>query len=182
MFDLDSLIADLAACAKETDSRHAVKEVLSRALTSPITVAEAIAPTVGGISMLYHNPALTVINVAWAPGMRVMPHNHRMWAIIGIYAGAEDNQFYARRDGGRLVETARRRLETGEVCTLGSDTIHSVSNPAKCVTAAIHVYGGDFVNEPRSQWGPGDAVERPYDISDVERQFHDANVAAGLVA
>ena len=42
-------------------------------------------------------------------------------------------------------------------------------------------YGGDFVNQPRSQWGPGDLVERPFDMDDVRRQFADANRAAGLV-
>jgi predicted metal-dependent enzyme (double-stranded beta helix superfamily) len=182
MFDLDAFLADLARCTTETDVRHAAKEVVSRALQAPDAVAGAIAPTLGGISMLYHDPALTVINVGWAPGMRVMPHDHRMWAIIGIYAGIEDNQFYARRAGGELVETTGRRLETGDVCTLGTETIHSVTNPAGRVTAAIHVYGGDFVNQPRSQWGPGDLVERPYDMSDVNRQFHEANVVAGLVA
>jgi hypothetical protein len=42
------------------------------------------------------------------------------------------------------------------------------------------VYGGDFVNQPRSQWGPGDLVERPYDLEAINRQFHEANLAAGL--
>ena len=91
--------------------------------------------------------------------------------MIGLFTRGED---------GSLVERPGRLLETGDVCVLGSDTIHAVSNPTDRITGAIHVYGGDFVNEPRSQWGPGDLVERPYDITDIERQFHQANVAAGL--
>ena len=181
VFDLDSFLAELIDCATERDPRHATKEVVEKAMAAPRAVVDAISLSTGGISMLHHSPELTVINVAWAPGMQVMPHDHRMWAIIGIYAGAEDNQFFTRGDDGELVERAGRRLDTGEVCVLGSDTIHAVSNPTDRLTGAIHVYGGDFVNQPRSQWGPGDLVERPYDMADISRQFHDANLAAGLV-
>lgn len=180
MFDVDAFLADLAACAGESESRRAATEVVSRAMSAPNAVADAISPDLGGISLMQHSPELTVINVAWAPGMRIIPHDHRMWAIIGIYVGIEDNQFYTRGADGNLVETVGRRLDTGDVCTLGTETIHSVSNPAGRLTAAIHVYGGDFVNHPRSQWGPGDSTERPYDMSDVNRLFHEANVEAGL--
>ena len=180
VFDIDAFLADLADTIDETDRRHAAKEVVDRAMRAPQAIADAISRTEGGITMLCNRPELTVINVAWAPGMRVMPHDHRMWAIIGIYAGAEANQFFTRGDDDVLVERPGRLLETGDVCVLGSDTIHAVSNPADRITGAIHVYGGDFVNEPRSQWGPGDLVERPYDMTDIERQFHQANVAAGL--
>lgn len=180
MFDLDSFLADLTASITETDPRRAAKEVVDKAMASAGTVADAISQAAGGISMLHHSPQLTVINVAWAPGMQVMPHDHRMWAVIGIYAGAEDNKFFTRSENGDLVERAGRRLDTGDVWMLGSDTIHAVANPTDRVTGAIHVYGGDFVNQPRSQWGPGDLVERPLDMADITRQFHEANVAAGL--
>ena len=60
---------------------------------------------------------------------------------------------------------------------LGDDAIHAVANPRRVLTGAIHVYGGDFVNEPRSQWGPGPLEERPYDIDEVRRQFDEANRA-----
>jgi hypothetical protein len=36
------------------------------------------------------------------------------------------------------------------------------------------------VHQPRGQWGPGDLVERPYDMDVFNQQFHAANVAAGL--
>ena len=38
-------------------------------------------------------------HVVWAPGMRIRPHDHLMWAAIGLYAGQEDNTFYRRADG-----------------------------------------------------------------------------------
>jgi predicted metal-dependent enzyme (double-stranded beta helix superfamily) len=182
VFDLDGFLSDLVDCLNESDSRRASREVLERALAAPEAVTDALAPPRGGINQLHHTPELTVINVAWAPKMQLMPHDHRMWALIGIYTGAEDNQFYRRADEGTIAETSGRRITTGEVCTLGTDTIHSVANPADRLTGAIHVYGGDFVNRPRSQWGPGERVEQPYDMAEFIRQFDDANLAAGLTA
>jgi predicted metal-dependent enzyme (double-stranded beta helix superfamily) len=63
------------------------------------------------------------------------------------------------------------------VLVLGDDAIHGVANPRDQLTGAIHVYGGDFVNQPRSQWGPGRLEERPYDMDEVNRQFAEANRA-----
>ena len=126
-------------------------------------MGDALRPQQGGFTLLLHEPDLTVLHVVWAPGMRIYPHDHRMWATIGIYAGREDNAFYRRAtdDRSTLVESGGKQLGVGDVVTLGDDTIHSVANTSGVLTAAIHVYGGDFVNEPRSQWGPGPERERP---------------------
>jgi predicted metal-dependent enzyme (double-stranded beta helix superfamily) len=184
MFDVDQLIADCQAARGETEPRRAVKEVLARALARPDDVAETMAATEGGITLLHHADDLTVIHVVWAPGMDLYPHDHRMWAAIGIYAGQEDNAFYRRSGPGKrtLVGAGGRQLTTGDVLVLGDDTIHGVSNPLTRLTGAIHVYGGDFVNQPRSQWGPGRREERPFDMETTERQFAEANAAwhAGL--
>jgi predicted metal-dependent enzyme (double-stranded beta helix superfamily) len=178
MFDVDELLADLQAVRLESEPRRAAREVMTRAVSRSSEMADALTPTMGGLNLLHHAPDLTVLNIVWAPGMRLMPHDHRMWAVIGIYMGAEDNEFFRRDPERSLVPSNGRRLEVGDVAALGIETIHAVTNPLDRLTAAIHVYGGDFVNEPRSQWGPGDLVERPFDMNDVNRQFADANAAA----
>ena len=141
-------------CVSEVDPRRATQEAVVRALTAPTAVADAIAPDTGGISLLYHSPELTVINVAWAPSMQIMPHDHRMWAVIGIYAGAEENQFYRRGADGQLAETTNRRLDVGDVCLLGLKTIHAVANPMDRLTATIHVYGGNSSTSRAINGGP----------------------------
>ena len=86
----------------------------------------------------------------------------------------------ARPRAGRAATSCA----SGDVVLLGDDTIHAVTNPLGRLTAAIHVYGGDFVNEPRSQWGPGPVEERPYDMDVAQQQFAEANErwrAAGAV-
>jgi predicted metal-dependent enzyme (double-stranded beta helix superfamily) len=182
VFDIDELLIECQAAAMESDPHRAARDALRRALTRPEAVADALQPTEGGITLLHHTPDLTVIHVVWAPGMRLYPHNHEMWAVIGIYAGQEDNSFYRRSGPGErtLVESGGKELAVGDVQMLGEDTIHAVANPLDRLTGAIHVYGGDFVNQPRSQWGPGPREERPYDMNEVDRQFAAAN-ARGIV-
>lgn len=178
MFDIDRFVGDCRTALGEAQPHSAVREVLDRAVSAPGQVAAALSPREGGFTLLHHAPDLTVLHVVWAPGMRIFPHDHRMWAAIGIYAGQEDNEFFRRAGPDRtLTPSGGKELAVGDVVLLGDDTIHAVSNPLSQLTAAIHVYGGDFVNEPRSQWGPGDLLERPYDIDEAREQFAAANRA-----
>jgi len=104
----------------------------------------------------------------------LQPHEHRMWAAIGIYAGQEDNAFF-RRNENTIVDSGGKQLYERDVILLGDDTIHSVTNPLQSYTGAIHVYGGDFVQEPRSQWDWETREERPYDLAQTMREFEAAN-------
>src|SRR5262245_3532197 len=178
-FDLEEFLASCREAAKETEPRRAIREVLQRALADPAAVAETMRPERGGLALLHQSDDVTVLHVVWAPGMRIYPHDHHIWATIGIYAGQEDNTFYRRAEAERstLVESGGKQLRTSDVVTLGDDTIHAVTNPTNVLTGAIHIYGGDFVNEPRSQWGPGAMVEQPYDVAQAMGQFAAANDA-----
>ena len=182
MFDVDDLIAQCQAAIAEGEPHRAVREVLERTMADANDVGDAMRPRQGGLNVLYSALDLTVLHVVWAPGMVLYPHDHLMWAAIGIYAGQEDNTFYRRRpdEPGTVTSSGGKELRTGDVLLLGKDAIHGVTNPLDRVTGAIHVYGGDFVNPPRSQWGPGPLEERPYDFDVVCAQFADANTRAGL--
>jgi len=102
-----------------------------------------------------------------------------MWAAIGIYGGQEDNAFFRRADDG-LVASGGKQLHDGDVILLGDDVIHAVTNPSRGCTGAIHIYGGDFVNQPRSEWDPVTLQERPFDLEHAREQFASANAAADL--
>ena len=122
-----------------------MQEVLERAVRNPAEVAAALPATRAEIVPLHVQDDLTVLNVVWAPGMRIWPHNHLMWADIALYGGQEDNTFF-RRTGGRVEAAGSRQLRTGDVAALGHETIHSVANPCRAFTGAIHVYGGDITS------------------------------------
>ena len=117
MFDVDALIGDCQAAVKESEPHRAVREVLERVMTDADAVGDAFKPRQGGLNILYSAPDLTVLHVVWAPGMVLFPHDHLMWAAIGIYAGQEDNTFYRRSGPGSrtLTESGGKELTTGDV-------------------------------------------------------------------
>ncbi len=176
MFDLDDLIAGCIDALQADQPRLAVRDVLDAVLRDAGSVADVLQPARGGITLLHHTPELTIIDVVWAPGMELFPHDHRMWAVIGVYAGREDNAFFRRATDG-LTRSGAKTLDTGDVIVLGDDTVHSVANPLDRPTGGIHVYGGDFVNQPRSQWRPPALVEEQYDADTVNQVFAEANRA-----
>ena len=179
MFDVDNFIADCRSALAERQAPTAVKEVLERALSRPHEIDAALGePERGGISTLHRSEDLTVLWVVWPPHVSLFPHEHRMWAANGIYGGREDNIFYRRGVDGGIVRSGAKDIDAGEVALLGSDAIHSVANPRPRYTAAIHVYGGDFFDTPRSQWDPDALVEQPFDVEHLRRVLAEADEAA----
>jgi predicted metal-dependent enzyme (double-stranded beta helix superfamily) len=77
-------------------------------------------------------------------------------------------------------EVGGKSLTTRDVLLLGDDVIHSVNNPLQSHTGAIHVYGGDFIRAPRSQWPPETLIEEPYDLEAVRHEFSRAEKAASV--
>jgi len=179
MFDLDRFIADCRAAVAEDASHKAVREIVARAVADPAAVLKGVGePRFAGVERIYHAPDLTILNVVWGPMMTVMPHEHRLWAMIGDYTGGEDNMFWRRigEPGSSKVEAAgARSLRVGEVEPLGRDIVHSVTNPIARLSAAIHVYGGDFFAVQRSEWDAETLAERPYDLERNMRLFTEAN-------
>lgn len=176
MFDTDSFVAACVEAASDHQPRLAVREVLERAMADPASVARALPPERAGITRLHIAPDISILKVVWAPGMRFGPHDHRMWAAIGIYTGGEDNSFY-RRHEGTLAESGGRRLRPRDVALLGDDVIHAVANPTAELTGSIHVYGGDYLATERSEWRGDPYREQPCDAQYVIDYFEAANAA-----
>ena len=175
MFSVEQLIADCRQALSADSPDRAIKEVVARAVSNPGEVERALGtPRKAEIIPLHRSVDLTVLNVIWAPGMSIYPHDHRMWAVIGLYGGTEDNYFFRRGRNG--VERASfKQLETADAALLGAQTIHAVTNPLTRFTGAIHIYGGDFFAVPRSEFDPETLEERPYDVEKTKRVFLDAN-------
>lgn len=182
MFDIEELIGECRRALAEAQPRLAIKEVLERAMSAPEQVARALRPDRAEAVPLYVSDDLSVLHAVWAPGMHFRPHNHLMWAAIGIYGGQEDNTLY-RRIGSGITVSGGRELHTGDVALLGDDTIHAVANPRRTFTGAIHVYGGDITARPgRSEWDEATFEEVAYDFERVKRTFGEANSEAESTA
>lgn len=179
MFDRDRFVADCQSALKDASPERAVREVVARAVDDPSAVLKGLGePAQGGVQLIHKAPDLTIINAIWSKFMTIMPHNHEMWAVIGVYTGREDNIFWRRiadETGGRIEAAGAKALGVRDAVPLGKDIIHSVTNPIPRLSGAIHVYGGDFFGIDRSEWNPETLLERPYDVAKNLRILAGAN-------
>jgi predicted metal-dependent enzyme (double-stranded beta helix superfamily) len=178
MLDVEQFVAECRAGLADAEPRLAVADLLERTVNEPSPVEEALPARRAELTTLHHSPEMTVLKVVWAPGMSIWPHDHQMWAAIGIYAGQEDNTFFRCVDGS-LEPRRTRELSTNQVVLLGDDAIHAVHNPLGTCTGAIHVYGGDFFNRVMSQWDP-ETLEPQPEAKSPARFFEEANERLGL--
>jgi len=177
--ELERFIADCASAINDSAPGKAVREIVARAVADPAALLNVLGvPERGGINRIHVSDELTILNVIWAPRMTLKPHNHNMWAVIGVYGGREDNIFWRRVEddpAGRIEAAGAKSIGRCDVRPLGEDIIHSVTNPTSKLTGAIHVYGGDFFAVHRSEWEPESLAERPYDLEGNMQLFEDAN-------
>jgi predicted metal-dependent enzyme (double-stranded beta helix superfamily) len=177
------LVEDLIGRCQRALGEHtpqlAVRDILEEAVSRPADLEAGLDPVIeGGIIPLYRSPELTLIRIAWTPGIRLYPHEHGTWAVAAMYGGTEDNIFWRRRPNG-LEQLNGSQLTLGEVQVLGREAIHSVSNSRKEFAVAIHAYGSDFFSDlpARSEWDPETLEERPRDLPGTMRLFEAANEA-----
>lgn len=168
---LQRFVDDCIHANSSVDPQAAVLEVLARAVRQPAALLAALGePAEAGIAVLHRSDSLTIFNATWTPRMNLMPHNHRMWANIGIYTGREDNILW--RAGPQRIEAfGARALFAGDAVALPLDVIHSVTNPLPRFTGGIHIYGGDFFATTRSQWDPETLQEGPSDGAAIRAIF-----------
>jgi predicted metal-dependent enzyme (double-stranded beta helix superfamily) len=178
--DIDRFVADCIAANQEADAQVAVNAVLARAVSTPDAVLAVLGdPKKAGLNVLLSSPTLTIFAATWTPQMNLMPHDHLMWANIGIYTGREDNIFWKRTPEG-IKAFGADALFAKDTAMLPDDALHSVTNPLQRFTAGIHIYGGDFFDTTRSQWNPETLVEEPSDGAVIRGIFQRENERLGL--
>ncbi|WP_204602138.1 hypothetical protein [Paremcibacter congregatus] len=170
-FDRDRFVEDCIWAHMETDPVAAVREVLARAVSRPGAVLAGLGkPKAAGLDVLLSSPTLTIFAASWTPQMNLLAHDHKMWALIGIYAGREDNILWREGDNG-LEAYAANCLFESDVATLDANAIHSVTNPLQRFTGGIHIYGGDFFATERRQWDPETFQVEPSDGDVIRAMF-----------
>ena len=178
--DIDRFVEECVAANQETDAQVAVNEVLAKAVSTPDSVLAALGePDKAGLNVLLKSPTLTIFAATWTPQMNLMPHDHLMWANIGIFTGREDNIFWKRTSDGIEAFGADALFEK-DTAMLPDDALHSVTNPLLRFTGGIHIYGGDFFNTTRSQWDPETLEEQPSDGAVIRAIFQRENERLGI--
>jgi predicted metal-dependent enzyme (double-stranded beta helix superfamily) len=175
MFQKERFIEECRAALKERHAQTAIRELVEKAVSEPAQVVRALGePKLAGVEKIYRADDLTILNLCWGPRMVFKPHDHHMWAVIGIYGGREQNIFYRRSEKG-LTQHGTKEMSTRDTIPLGAAIIHAVTNPLDQITGAIHVYGGDFFATSRSEWDPRTFEEHPYDMEHTMRAFEESN-------
>ena len=170
--DTTDFVQRIVAAAAE-GGVTAVREEVERSVSDLAALHRVIPePTLPVIEPLYVSADLTVMHTVWGPRMYIGPHDHRMWACLGVYGGREDNQLYRRQDES-IVSAGGHSVETGQTILLGEAAVHSVHNPLDRLTGAIHVYGGAFLTEPRSEWDIETLTEQPSSAEGSRRLFEE---------
>lgn len=179
MFDTDPFIAYCRAAVAEQNSHMAVKELVACAVSDLPSVIKGLGePIEAGVNELFVSDKLTVLKLIWGPKMTLKPHDHKMWAVIGIYTGCEDNIFWRKiKDDptGRTEAASAEAIGAGDCAPLGKDVVHSVTNPIPRLTRALHVYGGDFFGYGRSEWDPETLNEQPFNMLGTIQLFEESN-------
>ena len=179
MFDKERFIEDCRAALREKNAQAAIKELVAKAVSEPAQLLKVIGePTRAGVETYFKSDDLTILNLCWGPQMVFKPHDHRMWAVIGIYGGREENTFFRRSQDG-LTQHGLKVMDPKDTTPLGASIIHAVTNPLDRITGALHVYGGDFFGTPRSEWDPKTFKEQPYSVEDTMRAFEASNARLG---
>lgn len=178
--DVDQFVEDCLIANQESDAQAAVKEVLAKAVSTPNAVIAALGePEKAGLNVLLSSSTLTIFAATWTPQMNLMPHDHLMWANIGIYTGREDNIFWKRSADG-IKAYGAEALFVRDAASLPDDAVHSVTNPLLRFTGGIHIYGGDFFDTTRSQWNPETLEEEPSDGAVIRGIFQRENERLGI--
>ncbi len=166
MFDKDEFVTECLTAVRSGDGAHrAVKEIVERTVAVPSRIESEVGDGADGPMMTVwcRSDELTVLHIVWPPEVELFAHDHNMWAVIGVYGGREDNQFYRRLDDGRVEPHTGKTITSSEVLALGSEVVHSVTNPTREWTAALHVYGGEFFTTPRTMWNKDTLQPMVYD-------------------
>ena len=164
MFDIDRFIAECERAVAE-GGQLAVREILAAAMVDPAQIIASLGePRRAGPQFLHRSPRLTIMNIIWPPSFTQTPHNHLMWAEVGVYVGREDNILWRRcaPDSKWSIEAVgAAALCAGTRHSFAHNVIHSVTNPLDKLTAGIHIYGGDLTQPPRSAWDGETLIEGP---------------------
>ena len=158
-------VSAVAADGRSDATREVVEQAVhDRRLTEELSLDP-------GVRLLHNGEDVTVLHVVMAErplgAGEPIPHNHLMWAVIGVTHGSEQNAFFERSE--HTIKPSNGRVVTeGEVIVMDKDTIHSVKNPSTSrLSSALHIYGGDLIGAEKTMWCDPGLSEQPFDLFQV---------------
>lgn len=149
-FDLDQLVARLRTAATRNTAQADIKGILEEAVLDPTRVVAGMPEFENNDVILFEDDTISIWHCRFMPGHTAPAHDHQMTATIGVYHGAERNDFYEADPSGGIRKSNEIKLNAGEVLQICPDAIHAVgcANDEPC--CGIHVYLGNLTEVDRS--------------------------------
>ena len=107
--------------------------------------------------------SLSLFSLVVPAGSQTPVHDHLAWGLVGLYAGAQDEDIYAERTGGlELLES--RSLEPGDFYELipPVDDIHRVRTTSEETSVSIHLLTNDTGCVWRHTYDPHSGEREPF--------------------
>jgi predicted metal-dependent enzyme (double-stranded beta helix superfamily) len=162
---LNDFIDEIERYIKTAESERHLVENITYSLTELLArrylewlPQKYLRPVSGAYSQypLYVAPDGTfcVTAVAFNPGVITDIHDHRVWGVVGVYQGVEDQMLYKRTGPGGIRPAGRIISQAGDCSYLlpPEEEIHTVANPTGDCSVSIHIYGADIVRVPRRNY------------------------------
>ncbi len=163
----------IAASASPAAACEAIRPGFARLLADPSWLPGAYrepAPESGmgggiGQWLLFRagDSSLCLFSLVVPPGAATPVHDHLAWGLVGLYAGTQDEEVYARGEGG-LVLAAARALAPGDFYVLlpPKDDIHRVRTTSPETSVSIHLLANDTGCAWRHTFEPGSGAVHPF--------------------
>lgn len=182
MFDGDEFVTSCLVASRAADPVSALRLLVEQAVAQPEALERRfpvpVEPDDDGI--LYRSADLLIISAMFPRGFSTGIHDHSVPAIIGLWAGVEDNRLFRRTPDG-IEPTGSQQVRIGEVIVLDADAIHEVQVSDAGWSGGLHVYLGDILDAERSEWADAASPATRFDPVDQERRWTVAAQSTGLV-
>jgi predicted metal-dependent enzyme (double-stranded beta helix superfamily) len=107
--------------------------------------------------------SLSLFSLVVPAGSETPVHDHLAWGLVGLYAGAQDEDIYAERNGG-LELLQSRSLVPGDFYELipPVDDIHRVRTTSEETSISIHLLTNDTGCVWRHTYDPESGEREPF--------------------
>jgi predicted metal-dependent enzyme (double-stranded beta helix superfamily) len=107
--------------------------------------------------------SLSLFSLVVPAGSETPVHDHLAWGLVGLYAGAQDEDIYAERNGG-LELLQSRSLVPGDFYELipPVDDIHRVRTTSEETSVSIHLLTNDTGCVWRHTYDPESGEREPF--------------------
>jgi len=107
--------------------------------------------------------SLSLFSLVVPAGSETPVHDHLAWGLVGLYAGTQDEDIYAERNGGLELRQSRS-VEPGDFYELipPTDDIHRVRTTSDETSVSIHLLTNDTGCVWRHRYDPDSGEREPF--------------------